>query len=66
MPSEETSGFQIVFLGDGDLVEFLVVGVNKGDVFQAFVLLVEAIADDLDLGLVGDSFEIGMEDRTPL
>ena len=44
------------------LVEFFVVRVHEFDVLQSFVFGYEAVADDLDLGLMRYSLEIWMKD----
>jgi hypothetical protein len=43
-------------------MECAVVRVAQAEVGQPLVLLDEAIANDLDLWLVGNGFEIGVED----
>ena len=53
---------EILFLGDGLLVEFVVVRVDQFGVLQTFILRNEAITDDLNLRLVRDGLEIGVED----
>lgn len=62
MPAVEARVGEIVLGRNGVLVEFLVVGVHKGDVGEAFILGDVAVADDLDFGLVGDGFEIWVQD----
>ena len=62
VPAVEARVGEVVMGRDGVLVEFLVVRVHKGDVGEAFVLGNVAIADDLDFGLVGDGFEVWVQD----
>ena len=62
VPAVEARVGEIVLGGNGVLVEFLVVGVHEGDVGKAFVLGDVAVADDLDFRLVGDGFEVWMQD----
>lgn len=62
VPSVEPRVCEVVGFGDGGGVEGFVVGVAEGDVLKAFVGRHKAVADDLDLGLVGDCFEVGVED----
>lgn len=53
---------EVVGFGDGGGVEGFVVGVVEGDVLKVFVGRYKVVVDDLDLGLVGDCFEVGVED----
>ena len=62
MPAIEARMSQIVFFGDWVLVESLVVRVLELDVCKSLVLRNKAIADDLDLRLVRDSLEVGVQD----
>lgn len=62
MPSVETGEEGVFVLRDGGGVEGPVVRVAKLDVGQAFVGRDEAVADDLDLRLVGDGLEVRVED----
>lgn len=43
-------------------MEGTVVGVFEGDISEALIGGHEAVADDLDLGLVRDRLEVGVED----
>ena len=61
MPSVESGGVEIFLIWNGDFVELFVVGVNESDVLQALILLVESIADDLDLSLVRDCLQVGVK-----
>ena len=62
VPAVEARVSEVVLRWDGVLVEFLVVGVHEGDIGETFVLGDVAIADDLDFGLVGDGFEVWVQD----
>ena len=62
VPAVEARVGEVVLGGNGVLVEFLVVGVHEGDVGKAFVLGDVAVADDLDFRLVGDGFEVWVQD----
>lgn len=62
MPAEEARVVEVLGVGNVRLVELAVVRVAELDVLEAFVLLDEAVADDLDLGLVRNSLEIGVQD----
>ena len=66
VPAVEARVGEVVGGGDGGGVEGAVVGVAEGDVFQAFVGGDVAVADDLDLGLVGDGLEVGVQDAAGL
>lgn len=58
MPAEESGGGEVFGFRYWRLVEFLVVRVYEGYVLKTFVLVVVAVADDLDLGLVRDCLEL--------
>ena len=62
VPAVEVRVREVVLVGDGVLVELLVVGVDELDVGEAFVLGHEAVADDLHFGLVRDGLEIRVQD----
>ena len=62
VPAVEARVGEVVFRGDGVLVEFLVVRVHELDVGEALVRGDEAVADDLDFGLVGDGLQIRVQD----
>ena len=62
MPAVEAGEIPVFALRDAGFVEGFVVWVVEADVGQAFVGLDGAVADDLDLGLVGDCFEVRVED----
>lgn len=62
VPAVEARVVEVLGLGDGVLVEGLVVGVCEFDVLEAFVGGDEAVADDLDFWTAGDGLEIGVED----
>lgn len=62
VPAVEVGVVAIIVRRDGVLVEGLVVRVAEGEVAQAFVFGDEAVADDLDLGLVRHGFEIRVQD----
>lgn len=62
MPSVETGEVQIVLFRYNCGVERLVVWVSQLDILQPFVLLDEAISNDLDLRLVWDRLEIRVQD----
>ena len=62
VPAVEARVGEVVLGWDGVLVEFLMVGVHEGDVGEAFVLRDVAVADDLHFGLVGDGFEVRVQD----
>ena len=62
MPPVEAGVGEVLLGGDGGGVEGAVVRVAELDVGQPFVGRDEAVADYLDLRLVGDGLEIGVED----
>lgn len=62
MPAIEAGVGEVQLGGDDGGVEGAVVGVPQLNVLQALVRLDEAVADDLDLGLVGDGLEVRVED----
>ena len=62
MPAVEAGVGEVVLSGNGVLVELLVVRVDEGEVGEAFVFGDEAVADDLDFGLVGDGLEVWVQD----
>ena len=62
VPAVEAGVREIIFFGDEVLVKCLMVRVLELDVVQSFVLWHEAVADYLDLWLMRNSFEIGVED----
>lgn len=64
MPSVETSVVEIFGFRDYGFVEGLVMRVLELDVLEAFVLGHEAVSDDLNLRLVGDGLEVGVEDAS--
>lgn len=53
---------EVIGFWDYGLVECLVVWVLELDVFEAFVRLDEAVANDLDLWLMWNGLEVRMED----
>lgn len=61
VPAVEAGVGEVEVGGDGGCVEGAVVWVAEGDVGEAFVGGDEAVSDYLHLGLVGDGFEIGVE-----
>ena len=61
MPAVESGEVQILCIGDSGFVERLVVWMFQCDVSQALELLHEPVTDYLDLRLVRDCFEIGMQ-----
>ena len=61
VPSEEAREVGVFGLGDGVFVEFSMMRVHELDVVQAFVFREEAMAEDLDLGLMRDGFQIRVE-----
>lgn len=62
VPAVEACVGEVVLGGNGVLVEFLVVGVHEGDVGETFILGDVTVADDLNFGLVGDGFEVWVQD----
>ena len=62
VPAVEARVGEVVLWGNGVLVEFLVVGVYEGDVGEAFILGDVAVANDLDFRLVGNGFEVWVQD----
>ena len=62
VPAVEARVGEVVLWGNWVLVEFLVVGVHEGDIGKAFVLGDVAVANDLDFRLVGDGFEVRVQD----
>lgn len=62
VPAVEAGVGEVVGGGDGGGVEGAVVRVAEGDVGEARVGGDVAVADDLDLGLVGDGLEVRVED----
>lgn len=63
MPAIEPRVAEVIFVRDARGVEGTVVRVAQADVREALVVaLDEAVADDLDLGLVGDGLEVWVED----
>ena len=61
VPAVEAGVVVVVFVGYAGLVEGCVVWVLELDVLEAFVFRDEAVADHLDFGLVGDGFEVWVE-----
>ncbi|KAH9845069.1 hypothetical protein Tdes44962_MAKER06928, partial [Teratosphaeria destructans] len=62
VPPVEAGIVPVVLLGDGGLVERLVMRVSEPDVREAFEVGHGAVPDDLDLRLMGDGLEVGMQD----
>ena len=62
VPAVEARVVTVVGVRDGGCVEGAVVRVAELDVGQAFVRGDEAVADDLNLGLVRDGLEVRVED----
>jgi len=62
VPAVKAGAVEVVGKRDGGGVEGFVVRVAELDAFEAFIRRNEAVAYDLDLGLVGDGSEIRMED----
>jgi len=62
VPSVESSRCQILHIRNSFLVKLLVVWVDKCDVLQSLVLLVKPIPNDLNLWLMRNRLEVGMED----
>ena len=62
VPAVEAGVVVVVFVGYAGPVECCVVWVLKLDVLEAFVFGDEAVADHLDFGLVGNGFEVWVED----
>ena len=62
VPAVEAGEIEVIFCWDGRPVEGLVVRMLECDVSETFILGHEAVADDLNLWLVRDSLEIGVED----
>lgn len=63
MPSVEPGEVQILLIRDSGGVECAMVRMSELNVLQSFILLNEAISNDLDLRLMRDGLEIRMEDR---
>jgi hypothetical protein len=63
VPAVEAREGEVVLGRDARRVEGRVVRVAQRDVGQALVRGDEAVADDLDLGLVWDGLEVGVQDR---
>lgn len=63
VPAVEASSVTIIVPADGVVMEGLVVRVLQGDVLQALKFLDGTIANDLDLGLVGNGLEVWVQDR---
>lgn len=61
VPAVEAGVGEIVGVGDGVLVKGSVMGMLEFEVFEAFIGRDEAVADDLDFGLVGHGLEVWME-----
>ena len=61
MPAVEAGEVQILCIRDRGFVERLVVWMFQCDVPQALELLHEPVTDHLDLRLVWDCLEIGMQ-----
>lgn len=61
MPPVEAGKVEIILGRDGSAVKGLVVGVLQLDVLESLVVGNEAVADDLDLGLMGNGLQVGME-----
>ena len=62
MPAVEAGVGEVVGVRDGGGVEGAVVRVAQADVLEPLVRGDEAVADDLDLGLVGNCLEVRVED----
>lgn len=62
MPSVESGKVQVVLFRDDRGVEGLVVRVSQLDILQPFVVLDEAVSNHLNLWLVWDRLEVGMQD----
>jgi hypothetical protein len=62
VPAVEARVVAVVGFRDGGCVEGAVVWVAQADVGQAFVRGDEAVADNLDLGLVRDGLQVRVED----
>lgn len=58
VPAEEAGGGEILGFWDGGLVEFLMMRVGESDVLETLIFGVVAVADDLDLRLMRDCFEL--------
>jgi hypothetical protein len=63
VPAVEARVVAIVFGADGGVVEGAVVWVLQRNFLEALVLGDGPVADDLDFGLVGDCFEVRVQDR---
>lgn len=61
MPPEEARVVKILLIWDNGLVESAVMRVTELSVLETFVGFNEAIANDLDLRLMGDGLEIRVE-----
>lgn len=62
VPPVEAGKVKVLLGGDDGGVKGLVVGMPQLDVPQTLVVLDEAVADDLDLGLMRDRLEVRVED----
>lgn len=62
VPAVEARVGEVVVGGNGVFVEVPVVRVRELDVGEAFVFGHEAVAEDLDFGLVRDGFQVGVQD----
>jgi hypothetical protein len=61
VPSEESSCSKIICVWDGFLVKLLVMWVHERDILQPLILLIEPVPNDLNLWLVWNCLEIGVE-----
>lgn len=61
MPAIESRIFAIVFVGNDLTMECAMVRVAQSDILQAFVFLDKPVSDHLNLRLMGDCLEIGMQ-----
>ena len=61
VPAVEAGVVKILLVGDDRGVESTVVGVAKLDVLEALILGDEAVANDLDLRLVRDGLQVGVQ-----
>jgi hypothetical protein len=62
VPSVEPGEVQILLIRDSGGMERAMVRMSELDVLQSFILLNEAVSNDLDLGLMRNGLEIRMED----
>lgn len=62
MPPVEPGVVQVILIRDGGLMKGPVVRVAEPDVLETLVLGHEAVADDLNLRLVGDRLEVRVQD----